>query len=131
MFHFRQCVPAQYRAVEPRPEVDLSLNFPNRSGAGERGVVLGKHLSFRRCARAAQQRTVNPMQRYDRAVDLMRVMSLPFRPIDEPIAERLEDPVDPTSAAAETPGTPYTWLLRSARLTSRKVSAGASSTGRR
>ena len=106
MFHLRRCVPAQYRAVEPRPEVGLSLNSPDHSEAGERGVVLGKHLIFRRCARAAQQRTVDPMQRFDRAVDSMRAILLPSRSINEPIAGHLEDPVDCTSAAAETPGTP-------------------------
>ena len=106
MFHLRRCVPAQYRAVEPRPEVDRSLNPPDRSGAGERGVVLGKHLISRGYARSPQQRTVDLMQRFDHAVDLMRAMLLPFRPINKPIAGRLEDPVDRTSAAAETPGTP-------------------------
>ena len=103
VYYMRLRVPARYRDVETRAEVNRSLKTRDLIEAEERFVVLRKQMTAEWDARLAQQYTVEPVKKYDSAVELMRAMSLPYRPMDELIAGRLEDLVDRVSAIAASP----------------------------
>jgi hypothetical protein len=103
MYYMRMRVPARYRDVESRSEVNRSLKTRDLHRAQECFVALRRQLYAEWDARLAQKNCVERVQRYDTALDIMRAMSMPYRPMDDLIAGRLEELVERVQAIGTVP----------------------------
>ena len=103
MYYMRMRVPARYHEVERRPEVNRSLKTRDHQRAQECFVVLRRQLIAEWDARIAQKQCVEPVEKYDTALEIMRAMSMPYRPMDDLIAGRLEDLVERIRAIGSVP----------------------------